>query len=127
MKKAKITVSDSTLIPCPSLSFGDDDLMHLADISRPCLDALMVTVRELFYLETIPCSHFPFSFQVFSSDRAAQAFTVQIACAFEQLVILFRHWLDDFPPGTSSARLEDELRQDIKKLGGYLQLFLQVR
>lgn len=62
---------------------------------------------------------------LFSSDRAAQAFTVQIACAFEQLVILFRHWLDDFPPGTSSARLEDELRQDIKKLGGYLQLFLQ--
>ncbi|ERE74316.1 kinesin-like protein KIF14-like protein [Cricetulus griseus] len=62
---------------------------------------------------------------LFSSDRAAQAFTVQIACAFEQLVVLFKHWLDDFPPGTSSARLEDELRQDIKKLGGYLQLFLQ--
>ncbi|XP_052593041.1 kinesin-like protein KIF14 isoform X1 [Peromyscus californicus insignis] len=62
---------------------------------------------------------------LFSSDRAAQAFTVQIACAFEQLVVLFKHWLDGFPPGPSSARLEDELRQDIKKLGGYLQLFLQ--
>ncbi|XP_040594503.1 kinesin-like protein KIF14 isoform X2 [Mesocricetus auratus] len=62
---------------------------------------------------------------LFSSDRAVQAFTVQIACAFEQLVVLFKHWLDDFPPGSSSARLEDELRQDIKKLGGYLQLFLQ--
>ncbi|KAL6040750.1 hypothetical protein STEG23_017515, partial [Scotinomys teguina] len=62
---------------------------------------------------------------LFSSDRAAQAFAIQIACAFEQLVIVFKHWMDDFPPGTSSARLEDELRQDIKKLGGYLQLFLQ--
>ncbi|KAK7810773.1 hypothetical protein U0070_009478 [Myodes glareolus] len=62
---------------------------------------------------------------LFSSDRAAQALTVQMACAFEQLVVLFKHWLDDSPPGTSSARLEDELRQDIKKLGGYLQLFLQ--
>ncbi|XP_057626044.1 kinesin-like protein KIF14 [Chionomys nivalis] len=62
---------------------------------------------------------------LFSSDRAAQALTVQIACAFEQLVVLLKHWLDDSPPGTRSARLEDELRQDIKKLGGYLQLFLQ--
>lgn len=86
----------------------------------------MVPVREFFYLDAIPCSNFPSSFPVFSSDRAAQAFTVQIACAFEQLVVLFKHWLDDFPPGTSSTRLEDELRQDIKKLGGYLQLFLQV-
>lgn len=74
----------------------------------------------------IPCSNSPSFFQVFSSDRAAQALTVQMACAFEQLVVLFKHWLDDSPPGTSSARLEDELRQDIKKLGGYLQLFLQV-
>ncbi|XP_052055961.1 kinesin-like protein KIF14 [Apodemus sylvaticus] len=62
---------------------------------------------------------------LFSSDRAAQALTVQVACAFEQLVVLFKHWLGDFPPCTRLARLEDELRQDIKKLGGYLQLFLQ--
>jgi kinesin family protein 14 len=60
------------------------------------------------------------------SDRAAQALTIQVACAFEQLVVLFKHWLGDFLPCTGSARLEDELRQDIKKLGGYLQLFLQV-
>lgn len=31
---------------------GDDYLVYLADISRPCLDALMVTVCEFFYLET---------------------------------------------------------------------------
>ncbi|GAB1285487.1 Kinesin-like protein KIF14 [Apodemus speciosus] len=62
---------------------------------------------------------------LFSSDRAAQALAIQVACAFDQLVVLFKHWLGDFPPCTASARLEDELRQDIKKLGGYLQLFLQ--
>lgn len=59
------------------------------------------------------------------SDRAAQALTIQVACDFQQLVVLFQHWLGDFPPCTGSARLEDELRQDINNLGGYLQLFLQ--
>ncbi|XP_053461936.1 kinesin-like protein KIF14 [Nycticebus coucang] len=62
---------------------------------------------------------------LFSSDRATQLLTVQIASAFEQLVVLIKHWLSDFLPYTSTAKLEDELRQEIKKLGGYLQLFLQ--
>uniref|UniRef100_A0A8C0S5U2 Kinesin-like protein KIF14 n=1 Tax=Canis lupus familiaris TaxID=9615 RepID=A0A8C0S5U2_CANLF len=63
---------------------------------------------------------------LFSSDRAAQALTIQVTCAFEQLVVLIKHWLDDTLPCTSTARLEEELRQEVKKLGGYLQLFLQV-
>lgn len=62
---------------------------------------------------------------LFSSDRAAQALTIQVTCAFEQLVVLIKHWLDDTLPCTSTARLEEELRQEVKKLGGYLQLFLQ--
>ncbi|XP_012662067.1 kinesin-like protein KIF14 [Otolemur garnettii] len=62
---------------------------------------------------------------LFSSDRATQLLTVQIASAFEQLVVLIKHWLSDFLPCTSTAKLEDELRQEVKKLGGYLQLFLQ--
>ncbi|KAM9612652.1 kinesin-like protein KIF14 [Trichechus inunguis] len=62
---------------------------------------------------------------LFSSDRATQSLTIQIACAFGQLVVLIQHWLNDFLPCTSTARLEDELRQEVKKLGGYLQLFLQ--
>ncbi|XP_013377484.1 PREDICTED: kinesin-like protein KIF14 [Chinchilla lanigera] len=62
---------------------------------------------------------------LFSSDRAVQSCTVQIACSFEQLVVLIRHWLNDFLPCTCIAKLEDELRQEMKKLGGYLQLFLQ--
>ncbi|KAM6217303.1 kinesin-like protein KIF14 [Rhynchocyon petersi] len=62
---------------------------------------------------------------LFSSDRATQSLTIQIACAFEQLVVLTKHWLNDLLPCTSTARLEDELRQEVKKLGGYLHLFLQ--
>nr|XP_020139905.1 kinesin-like protein KIF14 [Microcebus murinus] len=62
---------------------------------------------------------------LFSSDRATQSLTIQMACAFEQLVVLIRHWLNDLLPCTSIAKLEDELREEVKKLGGYLQLFLQ--
>ncbi|KAF7470109.1 Hypothetical predicted protein [Marmota monax] len=63
---------------------------------------------------------------LFSSDRTLQLLIIQIACAFEQLVVLIKHWLNDFLPCTDLATLEDELRQEVKKLGGYLQLFLQV-
>lgn len=62
---------------------------------------------------------------LFSSDRAAQSHSLQIACAFEQLVVLLKHWVSAFPPGARIAGLEDELRHEVKKLGGYLQLFLQ--
>nr|XP_012314989.1 kinesin-like protein KIF14 isoform X2 [Aotus nancymaae] len=62
---------------------------------------------------------------LFSSDRATQALTIQTACAFERLVVLMKHWLSDLLPCTNIAGLEDELRQEVKKLGGYLQLFLQ--
>nr|XP_019606358.1 PREDICTED: kinesin-like protein KIF14 [Rhinolophus sinicus] len=62
---------------------------------------------------------------LFSSDRAAQVGAVQVACAFGQLVELTTRWLSDVTPGTCTARLEEELRQEVKKLGGHLQLFLQ--
>ncbi|XP_075384866.1 kinesin-like protein KIF14 [Tenrec ecaudatus] len=62
---------------------------------------------------------------LFSSDRATQSQTFQVACAFEQLAVLTSHWLSADPPCTSTARLGDELRQEVKKLGSYLQLFLQ--
>ncbi|XP_074164818.1 kinesin-like protein KIF14 isoform X1 [Sminthopsis crassicaudata] len=59
----------------------------------------------------------------FSTDRATQLFCIQMTSAFEQLVVLTKHWLDDFPQSTS--RPDDDLTQEVKKLGGYLQLFLQ--
>lgn len=68
--------------------------------------------------EDSPCN-------LFSSDRATQSFTIQVAGAFEQLVVLTTHWLSDSVSCTSTASLGDELRQEVKNLGGYLQLFLQ--
>ncbi|XP_048214211.1 kinesin-like protein KIF14 [Perognathus longimembris pacificus] len=62
---------------------------------------------------------------LFSLDRTTQSLTIQITCAFDQLVVLLKHWWNECLPCTSIARLEDELRQEIKTLGGYLQLFLQ--
>ncbi|KAM8818763.1 kinesin-like protein KIF14 [Rhynchonycteris naso] len=64
---------------------------------------------------------------MFSSNRMAQAQAVQIACAFGQLTALLMHWLASVPPsiGTNVVRLADELRQEVKMLGGHLQVFLQ--
>lgn len=66
------------------------------------------------------------SVPVFSADRTTQALAIQATCAFEQLVVLLRHWLSDALPWASPANLGDELRQEVRKLGGYLQLFVQV-
>lgn len=87
---------------------------------------LMVIIFEFFYLEIISSSNFPSFLKVFSSDRATQSLAIQVTSAFEQIVVLIKHWLNEILPCISAARLEDELRQEIKKLGGYLQLFLQV-
>nr|XP_036860608.1 kinesin-like protein KIF14 [Manis javanica] len=62
---------------------------------------------------------------LFSADRTTQALAIQATCAFEQLVVLLRHWLSDALPWASPANLGDELRQEVRKLGGYLQLFVQ--
>ncbi|XP_072804900.1 kinesin-like protein KIF14 isoform X2 [Vicugna pacos] len=59
------------------------------------------------------------------SDGATQSLTVRVASAFEQLVVLTRLWLRGELPGGSSAALPDELRQEVERLGGCLQLFLQ--
>uniref|UniRef100_G1P7S3 Kinesin family member 14 n=1 Tax=Myotis lucifugus TaxID=59463 RepID=G1P7S3_MYOLU len=62
---------------------------------------------------------------LFSADRAAQARAVQVACAFGQLAVLAPLWPGDAPPGPHAARLAEELRQEVEKLGSYVQMFLQ--
>ncbi|XP_070257478.1 kinesin-like protein KIF14 [Myotis yumanensis] len=62
---------------------------------------------------------------LFSADRAAQARAVQVACAFGQLAVLAPLWPGDAPPGPREARLGEELRQEVEKLGGFVQMFLQ--
>ncbi|XP_019346753.2 kinesin-like protein KIF14 [Alligator mississippiensis] len=61
---------------------------------------------------------------LFSLDRGTQTCSIRITSAFEQLVVLTKHWLNNFQKCTDSVTIE-ELRQEIKNLGGYLQLLLQ--
>ncbi|KAJ1173511.1 hypothetical protein NDU88_005343 [Pleurodeles waltl] len=60
----------------------------------------------------------------FSSDRDTQSHSIRMTSAFEQLVILTKHWLDRFQQFAESPKIY-ELQHDLKKLGGYLQLLLQ--
>uniref|UniRef100_A0A8C0HG58 Kinesin family member 14 n=1 Tax=Chelonoidis abingdonii TaxID=106734 RepID=A0A8C0HG58_CHEAB len=61
----------------------------------------------------------------FFLDRATQSCSIRITSAFEQLVVLTEHWLNSFQKCTDSLIIDDELRQGVKNLGGYLQLLLQ--
>nr|XP_006135454.1 kinesin-like protein KIF14 isoform X1 [Pelodiscus sinensis] len=61
----------------------------------------------------------------FSLDRATQSCSIRITSAFEQLVILTKHWLNSLQKCTDSIKIDEELRQNIKNLGSYLQLLLQ--
>ncbi|XP_003474899.2 kinesin-like protein KIF14 [Cavia porcellus] len=112
------------------IGFSVDSLGHSFDEEKTIADSLMNNLLKIYNgLLTISKAHEEQDEEspdnLFSSDRAVQSFTIQIACCFEQLAVLIKHWLNDFLPGTCIANLEDELRQEIKKLGGYLQLFLQ--
>ncbi|KAF3823243.1 hypothetical protein GH733_010679 [Mirounga leonina] len=103
-----------------------DFLGQSYDEEKTMADSLINNFLKIYHgLFAISKAHEEQDEEMFSSDRATQAFTIQVTCAFEQLVVLIKHWLNDTPPCTSTARLEDELRQEVKKLGGYLQLFLQ--
>ncbi|XP_054432470.1 kinesin-like protein KIF14 [Pteronotus mesoamericanus] len=62
---------------------------------------------------------------LFSADRATQARAVQLAWAFGRLAVLVAHWPGEAAPCPSAARLGEELRQEVKELGGCLQVFLQ--
>lgn len=64
---------------------------------------------------------------VFTVDQAAQFCSIAITSAFQQLVVLTNQWLKDFRKDNEFVKVFDELREDVKHLGGYLQLLFQVR
>ncbi|NXL89022.1 KIF14 protein, partial [Alectura lathami] len=61
----------------------------------------------------------------FSVDHAAQSYSIKIASAFDQLVILITIWLKNVQKCPGSIKTDEELKQEVKNLGGYLQLLLQ--
>ncbi|KAI1236616.1 hypothetical protein IHE44_0014869 [Lamprotornis superbus] len=62
---------------------------------------------------------------VFSLDRAAQSYSIRIVSAFDQIVVISKLWLNNIQKYPGSRKVDEEMKQEIKNLGGYLQLLLQ--
>ncbi|KFO85248.1 Kinesin-like KIF14, partial [Buceros rhinoceros silvestris] len=60
-----------------------------------------------------------------SLDHAAQSYSVRILSAFDQLVVLTKLWLNDAQKCPVSIKVDEGIKQEVKNLGGYLQLLLQ--
>ncbi|XP_005050561.1 PREDICTED: kinesin-like protein KIF14 [Ficedula albicollis] len=61
----------------------------------------------------------------FSLDRAAQSYSIRIVSAFDQIVVISKLWLNSIQKCPGSRKVDEEMKQEIKNLGGYLQLLLQ--
>ncbi|XP_065531343.1 kinesin-like protein KIF14 [Lathamus discolor] len=61
----------------------------------------------------------------FSLDHAAQSYSIRIISAFDQLVILTKLWLNNIQKCPGPTKVDEEMKQEVKNLGGYLQLLLQ--
>ncbi|NWW63325.1 KIF14 protein, partial [Ifrita kowaldi] len=61
----------------------------------------------------------------FSLDRAAQSYSIRITSAFDQIVVISKLWHNNVQKCPGSTKVDEEMKQEIKNLGGYLQLLLQ--
>ncbi|NXI31500.1 KIF14 protein, partial [Sterrhoptilus dennistouni] len=61
----------------------------------------------------------------FSLDRAAQSYSIRIVSAFDQIVVISKLWLNNVQKCPGFRKVDEEIKQEIKNLGGYLQLLLQ--
>ncbi|XP_010128504.1 PREDICTED: kinesin-like protein KIF14 [Chlamydotis macqueenii] len=61
----------------------------------------------------------------FSLDHAAQSYSIRMISAFDQLVVLTKLWLNNVQKCPGSIKVDEEIKQEVKNLGGYLQLLLQ--
>uniref|UniRef100_A0A670YC19 Kinesin-like protein KIF14 n=1 Tax=Pseudonaja textilis TaxID=8673 RepID=A0A670YC19_PSETE len=61
----------------------------------------------------------------FTVDQAAQSCSIAITSAFQQFVVLTNQWLKTFRKNSEFVKIFSELREDVKHLGGYLQLLFQ--
>ncbi|NWU68121.1 KIF14 protein, partial [Pterocles burchelli] len=62
---------------------------------------------------------------VFSLDHAARSYSIKIISAFHRLVVLTKLWLNNVQKYPGSIKVDEEIKQEVKNLGGYLQLLLQ--
>ncbi|XP_008113231.2 kinesin-like protein KIF14 isoform X1 [Anolis carolinensis] len=61
----------------------------------------------------------------FVTDQAAQSCSIMIVSAFKQIILLTKHWGNCFRKNEEFVNIYDEMREDVKHLGGYLQLLFQ--
>ncbi|XP_010005094.1 PREDICTED: kinesin-like protein KIF14 [Chaetura pelagica] len=61
----------------------------------------------------------------FSLDHAARSYSIRITSAFDQLVVLTKLWLNNVQKYPVSIEVDEEIKQEVKNLGSYLQLLLQ--
>ncbi|NXC70458.1 KIF14 protein, partial [Anhinga anhinga] len=61
----------------------------------------------------------------FSLGHAAQSHSIRIISAFDRLVVLTNLWLNNVQKCPGSVKVDEEIKQEVKNLGGYLQLLLQ--
>ncbi|NWW47155.1 KIF14 protein, partial [Pedionomus torquatus] len=62
---------------------------------------------------------------LFALDHAAKSYSIRIISAFDQLVVLTKLWLNNVQKCPGSVKVDEEIKQEVKNLGGYLQLLLQ--
>ncbi|XP_064310849.1 kinesin-like protein KIF14 [Phalacrocorax carbo] len=61
----------------------------------------------------------------FTLSHAAQSYSIRIISAFDRLVVLTKLCLNNVQKWPGSIKVDDEIKQEVKNLGGYLQLLLQ--
>ncbi|NXN11984.1 KIF14 protein, partial [Indicator maculatus] len=61
----------------------------------------------------------------FVLDHAAQSYSIKIISAFQRLVVLIKIWLNNIQECPGSIKTDQKVKQEVKSLGGYLQLLLQ--
>ncbi|NXV87168.1 KIF14 protein, partial [Calonectris borealis] len=61
----------------------------------------------------------------FSLHHAAQSYSIRIISAFDRLVVLTKLWLNNVQKCPGCIKVDEEIKQEVKNLGGYLQLLLQ--
>ncbi|XP_067997024.1 kinesin-like protein KIF14 [Melanerpes formicivorus] len=61
----------------------------------------------------------------FSLDHTAQSYSIKIISAFQQLVVLTKLWLNNIQECPGPIKIDQKVKQEVKNLGGYLQLLLQ--
>lgn len=64
---------------------------------------------------------------MFASSTEAQTHLVKATSAVERAVFITMHWVSSIKPSSNTvSQRAEELKTEVKKIGGYLQLLIQV-